>query len=344
MRKSKIVENCFLVIGLAALSVMVYSYGVGEIWNNISSIGWRFVWILLIWLVTYVMNAAAWQFIICDDRQMWRAIPFAYILKLTITGYAINYTTPVGLMGGEPYRVMELRRFVGTGKATSSVILYSMMHIFSHILFWLFSILLTILVLPVSKPLAYVLGGTFVLCCVLSILFVKICTKGMAAYSLRTLARLPFLGKSIARFNAKNHETIALIDSQISQLHRQSKTRFYVPLLIELAARVFACLEIYLIVLFAGEHLTFLQCVLSVAFTSLFANLFFFLPLQLGTREGGFVLALKAFSFPQSLGMSISMVTRVREFFWIAVGMLIMKVERKNMKAITETSPETDAP
>ena len=140
MRKSKIVENCFLIIGLAALSFMVYSYGVGEIWNNIRSIGWRFVWILLIWLITYAMNAAAWQLIICEDRQMWRRIPFLYVLKLTITGYAINYTTPVGLMGGEPYRVMELRRFVGTGKATSSVILYSMMHIFSHILFWLFSI------------------------------------------------------------------------------------------------------------------------------------------------------------------------------------------------------------
>ena len=327
--KTKIAENCFWVIGIVALAVMVYSYGLTEIWRNITSIGWQFVWILVIWLITYIMNAAAWHLIICDNKQIRNNVPFLYTLKLTITGYAINYTTPVGLMGGEPYRVLELRRFVGTEKATSSVILYSMMHIFSHILFWVSSVFLAIWILPMSKPLAYVLGGTFLLCCVLSVLFIRICTRGMVLYSLKLLAHFPIIGKSITGFITKNIETIEIIDSQISQLHRQSKTRFYVPLATELLARVFACLEVYLIVLFAGEHLTFLQCVLSVAFSSLFANIFFFLPLQLGTREGGFVLALKAFSFPQSLGFSISMVTRVREFFWIAVGMLIMKIDNK---------------
>lgn len=43
-------------------------------------------------------------------------------------------------MGGEPYRIMELTPYVGASKATSSVILYVMMHI-SRILFWFFYLL-----------------------------------------------------------------------------------------------------------------------------------------------------------------------------------------------------------
>jgi len=243
----------------------------------------------------------------------------------------------MGLMGGEPYRVIELRRFVGTGKATSSVILYSLMHIFSHVIFWVAAIFLAIWILPMDNTLMYVLGATFLLCSILAFLVVKASTKGMVLYCLGLISRLPLIGSRIARFIAKHLETIELIDNQISQLHKKSKVRFYLPLFMELIARVFACLEIYVIVWFAGEHLTFLQCVLSVAFTSLFANIFFFSPLQLGTREGGFMLALKAFSFPAGLGLFVSMMTRIREFFWIAVGILIMKIERGSVaKAIIE--------
>ncbi|MDD6210263.1 MAG: lysylphosphatidylglycerol synthase domain-containing protein [Bacteroidales bacterium] len=330
-------KNIFWVVGIVALVIMVRSFGLDEIMHNLKSIGWGFLFILFIWLVTYVLNAVAWYMIICENKQIRKRLPFLYILKLTITGYAINYTTPVGLMGGEPYRVIELRRFVGTGKATASVILYSMMHIFSHILFWVTSVFLAIWILPMDNTLAYVLGATFVLCSVITFLFIKACTKGMVLSSLGILSRMPLLGRRIAGFTAKHIETIEIIDNQISRLHKESKLRFYMPLLIELVARVFACLEIFLIVWFAGEHLTFLQCVLSVAFSSLFANIFFFSPLQLGTREGGFMLALKALSLSAGLGLFVSMMTRIREFIWIAIGMLIMKVERTSVtQAIQE--------
>jgi hypothetical protein len=53
-------------------------------------------------------------------------------------------------MGGEPYRIMELTPYVGASKATSSVILYVMMHIFSHFWFWLVSAVLFVIFEPMN--------------------------------------------------------------------------------------------------------------------------------------------------------------------------------------------------
>lgn len=84
-------------------------------------------------------------------------IPFWKVYKLTVSGFALNYATPVGLMG-EPYRIMELTPYVGASKATSSVILYVMMHIFSHFCFWFFSIFLYLALRPVDIAMGTILA------------------------------------------------------------------------------------------------------------------------------------------------------------------------------------------
>ena len=68
-------------------------------------------------------------------------------MKLTISAYAINYMTPLSI-GGEPYKALKLKNELGTHKATSSVLLYVMMHYVSHFLFWLISIPVFIFVMP----------------------------------------------------------------------------------------------------------------------------------------------------------------------------------------------------
>jgi hypothetical protein len=76
---------------------------------------------------------------------------------------------------------------------------------------------------------------------------------------------------------------------------------------------------------FTGLMLTFLHSVLILSFTSLLANLIGFLPMQLGVQEGGFVLSIAALGLSAALGIFVSIICRVRELLWIALGLVLMK-------------------
>ena len=67
--------------------------------------------------------------------------------------------------------------------------------------------------------------------------------------------------------------------------------------------RVAGCLEIQFILLILTDHVSFWDCVLIQAFTSLFANLFFFIPMGMGAREGGFALAVGGLSLAGAYGV-----------------------------------------
>lgn len=161
---------------------------------------------------------------------------FARLYKFTVTGFALNYVTPVGLMGGEPYRIMELKPYVGIERATSSVILYVMMHIFSHFCFWLSSVLLYVCLYPVGWVTGIILAAITLFCLLITILFIKGYRHGMAVACVRMGSHIPFLKKKVLRFAETHKEKLENIDRQIALLHQQKKRTFYAALSLEYTA------------------------------------------------------------------------------------------------------------
>ena len=140
------------------------------------------------------------------------------------------------------------------------------------------------------------------------------------------LGHLPFVRKWARRFLTEKRETLERVDNQIAELHKQRKSTFYASLGLEFSARIVGCLEVWFILNILTSDVSFLACILIMAFTSLFANLFFFSPMQLGAREGGFALATGGLAIPSAFGIYTGLITRVRELIWIVIGVLLMKV------------------
>ena len=320
-------RNIFLIFGIVAIIIMLCTFDMeyDELWSNLKRAGMWLPAVIGLWVIIYLMNAWAWYIIIRDGKK-GSLIPFWKVYKLTISGFALNYATPVGLMGGEPYRIMELTPYVGASKATSSVILYVMMHIFSHFCFWLFSIFLYWACYPVDTFLLIVFGLVGFFCSLAIYFFMKGYKNGMAVRTLRLLGYVPFAKKWARRFAEEKQEALQRVDSQIAELHKQRKTTFYASLGLEFLARIVGCLEVYFILNVLTDDVSFIACILIMAFTSLFANIFFFSPMQLGAREGGFALSTSGLSIPSAFGVYTSLITRVRELVWIIIGVMLMKV------------------
>ena len=156
--------------------------------------------------------------------------------------------------------------------------------------------------------------------------FMKGYKNGMAVRTLKLLQHIPFIKEWAKRFSENKREALERVDSQIAELHKQRRSTFYASLSLEFMARIIGCLEVYFILNILTTDVSFPACILIMAFTSLFANLFFFSPMQLGAREGGFALAVGGLAIPGAFGVYTGLITRVRELIWIVIGVLLMKV------------------
>lgn len=321
----------FMIFGVAAVVVMLLTFHVSaaEIADMIHQTGIIFPACVLLWLVIYIMNAVAWRIII--NHRGDRKVPFGPVFRMTISGFALNYTTPFGLMGGEPYRIVELTPYTGVERASSSVVLYVMMHIYSHFWFWMGGVLLYVY-LHFASPDRYVLTLPLIIAFVLFAavfvlvlyLFGKGYRNGFLQKFLGVLDKCPLIGRFFGRFSEKYSQKISEIDRQIADLHSCGKSAFFGSLFLEFAARAAGCLEYWLIMCNLMPQSTYFDAYLIVAFSSLFSNILFFIPMQMGSKEGSVAMASSGLAIGGQVGLFTALVSRVREALWIIIGVALM--------------------
>lgn len=339
-------QNAFFVFGLVVLVVMMTQLDYAEVWRGLRRAGYWFLAVVGLWLVLYAINTASWYLIIRQGNHKEKKqsiFSFLWLYKVTVSGFALNYATPGGLMGGEAYRIMELAPKVGMERASSSVILYVMTHIFSHFWFWLLSVVICLFTVSLTPAVCLLLFFVALFCMLGLWFFMKGYKNGLAIRLAKCLSLLPWIGKWARGVIESHSEQLETIDRQIAALHSQNPIIFVVAVALELICRFLSSFEIMFVLLVVMPEVSYWSCVMMLAFTSLFANLLFFIPLQLGGREGGFMMSASGLAITASNGIFVALIVRLRELFWTALGLFLIKVERngksnkKNKKSILIT-------
>lgn len=326
-------RNLFLLFGVAAIIVMLCTFDVDytQLYSHLLRAGLYLPAVIGVWIFVYAFNAWAFQIIVNSGTHS-KHLSFRHAYKLTVSGFAFSYTTPFGF-GGGPYRVMELSSYIGVPRAMSSVVLYSMMHILSHICLWSSAaVLFAIVYTEKITTFLWTLFMIFTVVLVVVLFVFHLCyKKGVIVKLFTPLLHLPFAKKWARKFYDKHADDMQKVDDNIAYLHSQPRA-FYQSLLFEYVARVINALEYYFILLSLGVNLSFWDAILVLAFSSLIGNLLFFLPMQLGAREGGLSLIVKILGLTApGIGIITSLYTRVRELVWIFIGVSLVKVGNKKI-------------
>lgn len=317
----------FFAIGILGVALMLIK-------TDLNSIDWRsilstiYIWLpalIALWAVIYLLHSAAYASIMGTTRKK---MPFFHLFKVVISGFAINHVTPVGMVGGEPYRIMELKPYIGGEKATAATLTFTIMHTFSHLMFWLTGALIFLVLYGFSVGafpaiIAIVIAILGILLC---LMFLKSGKNGLAVPALTLLSRIPLLGRPFAHILEAKGEQLVNIDREMAAF-RIRKRDFVVTTAIEYLTRMLEPVEFYIIFRLLGVDISYFACVVALACASLLGNLMFFVPMQVGSREAGLALALSWTGVSSPFGVTASLLARLREIFYIALGVIAMLIK-----------------
>jgi uncharacterized protein (TIRG00374 family) len=317
-------QFALLVVGAALFALVVRQIGVAQIVQNAQAVGWVFVPVLMVYGVAYACNTAAWRFTMSPASarpSFWRT----YVI--TVSGFSLNFVTPMVNAGGEPFRAAAVAPWLGRQRAASSVIVHRMVHTLGLLLTWLTSLVLALVVLPKTGGLIAALLMAALVVSALALLVLRGHRHGILESGLDLLARVPLAGRLAARLEVRR-PLLAEMDAQIAELYHEAPGRFFGALACEYTSRVLYAAEYWLICYGVGLPVTATQAYLINGLASLAMNALFFIPFELGSKEGVLYLLFKLGGLDPRVGVYTAIVSRARDMIWIAAGLTLLAVVR----------------
>jgi len=313
---SRKLQLLVFLCGLGVFGYLIARIGAGALVADAVRTGWMFVPILLLYGVVYLANAWAWWLIMADEPSR---PPFRRVCGVTVASFSLNFLTPMVNVGGEPFKIAAVAPWLGVRRAAGSVVLYQMLHTFGMLLSFLTAVVLGAVLLPPSAALLATLGVTFAALLALMLLLLTGHRRGLLEHALNLLHRVPLLDR-VARRLEPRRATLALMDAQITEFYHRDPRRFLAALALEYVSRCVFMVEYLLIALSVGLHIGYFRAYVVGGLTQLVQNVLFFVPFEVGSKEGALYLLFQMLGLDPALGVYTAIVSRVRDLIWIGAG------------------------
>ena len=322
----------FFLIGIAGIVLLAISAWPDEMdWQEF--FGPRLIGLMTLllglWALIYALHARAFRLVMGEAGA---GISRLDLYRICVTGFALNNVTPAGLVGGEPYRILELRNFMSTEKATSSTISFSLTYVIGHILLWLTGILIYFLMgSPADSFVSILLIISAFVLLIICLYFFTFRHRALITPAFRFFSKLPLVGKKAESYARRHEEAFQEADRCYAEFYGDKKTVYRV-ILLEYVARLLEAVEYFLIFRYLGVPVRVSGAVLILTLASLLGNLLFMVPMQAGTREGGMAIALDILGVDSVTGVMGGLIYRIRDLFCTLIGILLILLSRKKNK------------
>jgi putative membrane protein len=307
-----------LGLGLAFLAYLVLETGPGFLLASIQNLSWRLLVVVAFpFALVTTLDTLGWRFAFRRN-----SVPFPMLFSVRLAGEAFNLTTPTASVGGEPVKAYLLRPRVPLEEGLSSVIVAKTTIALAQGLFLLVGIALALTTLPLASKLlrgmawlaaveALALGG-----------FVFAQQKRCFGGALRLLRRV---GLS---WGGEREAGAHRLDRALSVFYKYHRGRLVLSLLFHFGGWVLGSLEVYLILHFMGIPVSLTTALILEAFGAAIKAVAFLIPAGLGALEGGNMAIFAALGLGVGVGLSVTLVRRLRELAWVAAGLVALALVR----------------
>ena len=143
--------------------------------------------------------------------------------------------------------------------------------------------------------------------------------------------------KRVAAKLERHRPALEGLDAAMTAVHRAGGGHFAGALAIEILGRVTCTFEYAIILYGMGFGVDIWRGFVIANVSGLITNLFFFVPFEMGSKEGGTYGVFALLGFSPALGMSAALLSRMREMFWMLIGVTCVLLTGPAKPAATTT-------
>jgi glycosyltransferase 2 family protein len=285
-------------------------------------VGWYWPLLLLPYGVVNWLEAWSWKYILVDPPAR---ITVARLFWLRLGGESLNQLTPTASLGGEPFKASRLQaEGVPLEEASASVVIVKGILVLSLVLYIFTGLALAPVYLPqVAKHMLFLCLAAAILAAG-GIIFVVVQRRDPCGNSFRFLSRRGWL----PGFLRDQECFLENLDTAMSRFYRQYPSRALLAFSLFFLSWLLHAVEVYLMFWLLGHPISWGLAVCLDSLAMLFTALGFFIPAAMGVQEGGNILLALGFNLGFTLGAAFSILRRIREAFWLSLGLVVVWREK----------------
>ena len=312
-----------VAVGALLLAGLVRGTDVAEAWRHLAGLGaGGMALVLVVHFFRTIADAVSWLATLPSvrpgPRWLWR------MWTTLLAASALELVTPFGALGGEPMKVVVLKRHYGVRYADTGA-----------------SLVLTRTTDMLAVLVFLVVGGALVLGTgLLSRTEERAALAGFAVFALATgcfvtaqrthgFSRIAAwigrrrLGGRLGERAVAALAPLTTVEDALVAFYTRRRPRLAVSLAATLAELTLGALADWLALWLLGQPATLRDVLVIQAVVLLVTNTLFFVPANLGTQEGALVLVCGALFGSPALGLALAAIRRVRDLVWIAGGLVV---------------------
>jgi len=313
------------VVGLALLGLLLWQTDLAEGWTRVTQVGWGATSLLALYVLVLALDSLVWLIGLPQVRlgPRW----FLRLLLARLVGEAINSVTPGGF-AGEPVKLSLLQRRHGLDlqAGIASIFVARTLNLLGLLPFVALALALAVFQADVARSLALAaLTGLLLL------------SLGVAAFFAIQWLALSSQGAGLLarRFAARRLGTVRAairsVESRLIDFYRGHPIRLAAGIAVGFVQFCAGALECWLALYLLGLPVSYGTALMLEGLLQLVRTATFFVPGNLGTQDGAFVLLTRELGLGGPVGLAMALLRRFRELAFILLGFacgLALSLER----------------